>query len=150
MVKVLSVLLLLNGVFVACIGAWLAWMCWNAYREHEQDENEASMTFFLVLFGVCATAGLVISLLHIVSGIKCFRFRGRQLAIAALATDTILLFYLPFGIPAGALMVYGLRILTSRQAIDAFDQMEASVDDHADDDYFRVRRMPPAVGDDND
>ena len=78
-----------------------------------------------IVYGGAAIAALAAALLHVVAGLRNYRFRGRILGIVALAAGMVTLFTCYCLPTAVALGVYGLIVYLNGEVSDAFRMAEA-------------------------
>jgi hypothetical protein len=91
-----------------------------------QPPPEQFFWMFTVVYGVMATASLIVAVLHITAGVRNYRFRGRALGIVALAGGAATTLFTCYCIPtAFALAVYGLIVYLNRSVAEAFRMGEA-------------------------
>jgi hypothetical protein len=128
-IRVLAILMIVQGSFevlMALLYGTMAVVMGSVMSQpgmQQQQGGPPPEQFFwitLVMYGAFAIAALIAAILHIVAGIKNYRFRGRVLGIVALAGGALTLFTcwcLPTAIGLG---VYGLIVYLNGPVTEAF------------------------------
>ena len=91
----------------------------------EGPQPEQFFWIFTAMYGGMGLAGLIAGVLHIVAGVRNYRFRGRTFGIVAASAGLIAVatcYCLPTAI---AVAVYGLIVLLNTEVSDAFAMGEA-------------------------
>jgi hypothetical protein len=93
---------------------------------HQAAPPDPNVTWILPLvYGGMAAAALVASVLHLVAGVRNYRFRGRTLGIVAMACGMLTLLTCYCVPTALAIGVYGLIVYLNQEASEAFRMGEA-------------------------
>jgi hypothetical protein len=99
-----------------------------AFQQMEKQPgmaNQPGLWIIPLAYGGAAAAALAAGVLHLVAGLRNYRFRGRTLGIVALACG-MLTFFTCYCLPtAVALGVYGLIVYLNQEASEAFRIGEA-------------------------
>ena len=131
-VRVVAILMIIQGIFELLMGAGVGVMAMVLPRMMEADMRRAPTppdmpdmpaNFFwiiTVVYGAVAAVTLAAGLLHVVAGLQSYRFRGRVLGFVALAGG-ILTFFNCYCLPTAiGLGVYGLIVYLNGEVSDAF------------------------------
>jgi len=78
-----------------------------------------------LVYGGMAAASLAAGVLHLVAGLRGYRFQGRTFGITALACGLLTLFTCYCLPTSAALCVYGLIVYLNREVSEAFQMREA-------------------------
>ncbi len=133
-VRVVAILMIVQGALellaAVGLGAMAVYMP-IVIRQMQQLQkqpvmaNQPAIWIVPLVYGGIAAVALAAGVLHLVAGVRNYRFRGRTLGIVALACGmlTILTCYcLPTAV---ALAVYGLIVYLNREVSEAFRMGEA-------------------------
>jgi hypothetical protein len=134
-VRAVAILMLVQGgleVFATFVFAVFAVAIPTFIRSQEMQRPPPNpppeQVFWLMtaIYGVMATAALVVAILHITAGVRNCRFRGRVLGIVALAGGAATSLLTCYCVPtAVALAIYGLIVYLNRSVSEAFRMGEA-------------------------
>jgi hypothetical protein len=130
-VRVVAILMIVQGVleFLASLGiAGMAVFMSQAMSQMPQPETAPPVDPFwmiTLIYGVMATAAMAAAVLHVVAGLRNYRFRGRILGIVALVAGMLTLFTCYCLPTATALGVYGLIVYLNGEVSDAFRMGDA-------------------------
>ena len=110
---------LVFGAFAAVIGPMMS----QVQKEAQPPMAPAPEQVFWIMtatYGVMAAAALIVAVLHIVAGLRNYRFRGRTVGFVALAGG-LLAFFTCYCLPtAVALSIYGLIVYLNGSVSEAF------------------------------
>jgi hypothetical protein len=87
--------------------------------------NQPGIWILPLVYGGMAAAALISAVLHLVAGLRNYRFRGRTLGIVALACGMLSVFTCYCLPTAVAIAVYGLIVYLNPEASHAFRMGEA-------------------------
>ena len=113
----------------------------NGPMQQGQLPPEAFFWILPVIYGGLGLLVLLVAVLHIVAGVKNYRFRSKTLGIVAMTTGLLSLltcYCLP---TAAGIMVYGLVIYLNEEVAEVFRMGEAGY--QADDILATFRRLEP-------
>jgi hypothetical protein len=133
-VRVVAILMMVQAVLellaAAGLGAMAAYMP-IVFRQMQQVQkppaavNQPEIWIVPLIYGGMAAAALAAGVLHLVAGLRNYRFRGRTLGIVALSCG-MLTFFTCYCLPtAVALGVYGLIVYLNRGSSAAFQMGKA-------------------------
>lgn len=132
-VRVVAILMIVQGALevLATVGLGAMAVFMPIVFQHVQNQpavavaNQPAIWIVPLVYGGMAVAALIPGVLHLVAGLKNYRFRGRTLGFVALACGmvTVLTCYcLPTAV---ALSVYGLIVYLNQEVSEAFRMGEA-------------------------
>jgi hypothetical protein len=129
-VRVVAILMIVQAVFefLAALGLGaIAVFVPLVLRQANQPPmpNQPDVRIVSLLYGGMAAAALVPSVLHLVAGLRNYRFRGRTFGIVALACGMLTVLTCWCLPTAVALAVYGLIVYLKHEASEAFQMGDA-------------------------
>ena len=136
-VRALAILMIVQGALelLAAVGLAVMGVCMSVVFQQMQDQpgmpvqpaipGQLGMWMMLLVYGGMAVAALASGALHLVAGIRNYRFRGRGLGIAALVCGALTVFTCYCLPTAVALGVYGLIVYLNYETAEAFRLGEA-------------------------
>ena len=129
-VRVVAILMIVQGVleFVASLGlAAMAVFMWQAVSQCHDAKTPGRQPSGCSLWSMAALRlpHWRLPCLHVVAGLRNWRFRGRTLGIVALAAGMVTVFTCYCLPTAMALGVYGLIVYLNGEVSDAFRMAEA-------------------------
>ena len=160
-VRVVAILMIIHGTLVSLMGAvyikyGLA-ICvsfWAPNAGIFAPSGQGAFDVINILFPIYGVIGLpvlAVGILNIVAGIRCFRLRGRNLALVALFINVVPVFTC-YCLPTSVgLMIYGLIVLFHSGVAYAFAEVAAraalerlkSYRRPSDEDDFEDEPLPP-------
>jgi hypothetical protein len=129
-VQVVAILMIVNGAITSLMGLYLAGMgpfmfftALNAGRPGPGGSSGPDTTILGIMAAVYLALGLLVlatSILNIVAGIRCLKYRGRTFAIVALFSNLAALFTCYCSLLSLGVMIYGLIVFFHHDVADAF------------------------------
>lgn len=130
-VRVVAILMIVQAVLelLAAAGLGAMTIIFPLMFRHVQQQQEMpeglEIWVLPLVYGGMALAALITGILHLVAGLRNYRFRGRTFGIVALVCGTLTIFTCYCLPTAAAISVYGLIVYLNRDVADAFRMGEA-------------------------
>jgi hypothetical protein len=130
-VRVVAILMFVQAAFelLAAVGLGTMVLFVSVMFRQMQGQpgmsNQPAIWLMPLMYGGMAVAALVFSILHLVAGLRNYRFRGRTLGIVALAGGMLTVLTCYCFPTAVALGVYGLIVYLNPEVSEAFRMGEA-------------------------
>ena len=125
-VKIVGILMMVNGMTVALMGALYAAMgpMMMAFAPPPGPGGGGlPPEIFLIIYGTIGGAVLVVGLLNVIAGYRVMTMRNRVLGLVALFTNVVTLMTCYCAPTAIAMMVYGLIVLFQPDVSRAFEMV---------------------------
>jgi hypothetical protein len=135
-VRVVAILMIVQAVLELLMAAGLGTMAVVMPTMFRQMPNQRAvadrppvepqvMWLVPLVYGGMAAASLAAGVLHLVAGLRNYRFQGRTFGITALACGLLAIFTCYCLPTSAAICVYGLIVYLNREVSEAFQMREA-------------------------